>query len=246
MPSSLPPLTYSSLHRYNTNVNHPDYNESWFDKRMVGFEDMPTQAEWLLSLTEDLERHSSACQHGCAPEADRVCVGGSIMAWVDEWWKGRVIEATSFDTRTDTMGDLCPDLEANVHSPCGYPTLANGEDTGSQPDSYVNEEWFGLFHVSEPTCKSGGSWGLKVDKLKARDAWLRLKLLWARGSCLVFRDKDGGSLYNQPYNTTEYPRCGDEIARLRRSYRNCQVNASARADPMAGCTERVERYLARP
>ena len=106
---SLPPLTYSSLHRYNTNVNHPDYNESWFDKRMVGFEDMPTQAEWLLSLTEDLERHSSACQHGCAPEADRVCVGGSIMAWVDEWWKGRVIEATSFDTRTDTMGDLCPD-----------------------------------------------------------------------------------------------------------------------------------------
>ena len=31
-PSSLPPLTYSSLHRYNTNVNHPDYNESWFDK----------------------------------------------------------------------------------------------------------------------------------------------------------------------------------------------------------------------
>ena len=239
MPSSLPPLTYSSLHRYNTNVNHPDYNESWFDKRMVGFEDMPTQAEWLLSLTEDLERHSSACQYGCAPEADRVCVGGSIMAWVDEWWKGRVIEATSFDTRTDTMGDLCPDLEANVHSPCGYPTLANGEDTGSQPDSYVNEEWFGLFHVSEPTCKSGGSWGLKVDKLKARDAWLRLKLLWARGSCLVFRDKDGGSLYNQPYNTTEYPRCGDEIARLRRSYRNCQVNASARADPMAGCTERA-------
>jgi len=80
VPSSLPPLTYSSLHRYNTNVNHPDYNESWFDKRMVGFEDMPTQAEWLLSLTEDLERHSSACQHGCALEADRVCVGGSIMA----------------------------------------------------------------------------------------------------------------------------------------------------------------------
>ncbi len=39
MPSSLPPPTCSSLHRYNTNVNHPDYNESWFDKRMVGFED---------------------------------------------------------------------------------------------------------------------------------------------------------------------------------------------------------------
>ena len=111
-----------------------------------------------------------------------VVLGGAYVEWADEWWKGRVIEATSFDTRTDTMGDLCPDLEANVHSPCGYPTLANGEDTGSQPDSYVNEEWFGLFHVSEPTCKSGGSWGLKVDKLKARDAWLRLQRPGAAGA----------------------------------------------------------------
>ena len=39
------------------------------------------QAEWLLSLVEDLERHSSACQVGCAPEEGRIALGGAIMAW---------------------------------------------------------------------------------------------------------------------------------------------------------------------
>ena len=69
-PSSL--LSPTSLHRYNTNVNHPDYNESWFDKRMVGFEDMPRRR--LLLLDGAHERHSSACQCNGAWRLDRVCV----------------------------------------------------------------------------------------------------------------------------------------------------------------------------
>ena len=90
------------------------------------------QAEWLLSLVEDLERHASACQVGCAPQEGRIALGGSIMAWQDEWWKGRVIEAVNFDSRTATMGGLCPDSFADFHSSCGYPSAA-------QPDTYANE-----------------------------------------------------------------------------------------------------------
>ena len=98
------------------------------------------------------------------------------MAWQDEWWKGRVIEAVNFDSRTATMGGLCPDLYADTHSGCGYPS-------GAQPDTYVNEltltltltlaltltltlaltltryvneEWFGLFAIAQPQCQAGG------------------------------------------------------------------------------------------
>ena len=102
------------------------------DPRDIGAEDEGLQAEWLLSLVEDLERHASACQVGCAPQEGRIALGGSIMAWQDEWWKGRVIEAVNFDSRTATMGGLCPDLYADSHSGCGYPSAA-------QPDTCVNE-----------------------------------------------------------------------------------------------------------
>ena len=50
------------------------------------------------------------------------------MACQDEWWKGRVIEAVNFDSRTETMGGLCPDVYADTHSGCGYPSVA-------QPDT---------------------------------------------------------------------------------------------------------------
>ena len=50
------------------------------------------------------------------------------LTWQDEWWKGRVIEAVNFDSRTETMGGLCPDVYADTHSGCGYPSVA-------QPDT---------------------------------------------------------------------------------------------------------------
>ena len=39
---------------------------------------------------------------------------------------------------------VCPDPSETYHSPCGYPSAA-------QPDTFVNEEWFGLFAIRE-TC----------------------------------------------------------------------------------------------
>jgi len=50
-------------------------------------------------------------------EAAEVCVGGTIMAYSDEWWKA---------------GD------PNSHDYGGYPTSAH-------PDGFSNEEWWGIF-----------------------------------------------------------------------------------------------------
>ena len=61
------------------------------------------------------------------------------MAWTDELWKGRVIDATDTDHRNDQMTqamEVCPDPSETYHSPCGYPSAA-------QPDTFVNEEWLG-------------------------------------------------------------------------------------------------------
>ena len=112
------------------------------------------------------------------PEGEgRVALGGAVIGWADEWWKGRVIDAVDFDNRSEAMGALCPDPWAERHSPCGYPSPA-------QPDTYVNEEWFGILAVEQP-CADG------VDQLRARKAWHRLRMLWSQGGCLSHFAADG-------------------------------------------------------
>ena len=199
------------------------------DPDVVGCEDESAQAAWLMSLVEDIERHASACVTGCANESGRVVIGGSIMAWVDEMWKGRVIDAVEFDNRSEAMGAMCPDPWANVHTPCGYPS-------GAQPDTYVNEEWFGILAVEKP-CGNG------VDRLRARRAWHRLKLLWKDGGCIGHFDPNGpyelllpwmtnssnGTVtngvkvlqYSAPYNSSTHASCGEALSRLRNELAAC-------------------------
>jgi hypothetical protein len=220
---------------YNTDCGDP--NSVGVD---VGCEDEEAQAEWVMSLTEDIERHSSACKYGCVPEESRVVLGGAIIGWADEWWKGRVIDATEFDARTWRMGAACPDPYAHVHSPCGYPS-------GAQPDQYVNEEWFGLFKA-ERRCVDG------PDRIRPRTAWERIRMLWRRGGCLGYYDTNGtyevsynyvrnftnGTLRDMsatfrvhaPYNVTRYPRCAEEVDNLRvKVTTTCAAEfAAARAD----------------
>ena len=50
------------------------------DPRDIGAENEGMQAEWLISLVEDLERHSSACHVGCAPQE------GLHLVWLCLLW----------------------------------------------------------------------------------------------------------------------------------------------------------------
>ena len=65
--------------------------------------------------------------------------------------------------------------------------------------------------------QAGGS-AYDLDSLRAREAWFRLKLLWSVGSCLSFRDMAQG----RPYNASEWPECGPELARMRAELVGCQ------------------------
>ena len=46
------------------------------------------------------------------------------MAWADELWKGRVIDAVHRDARNTLMDSVCPDKDQFYHSPCGYASAA--------------------------------------------------------------------------------------------------------------------------
>ncbi len=70
----------------------------------------PAQAEYTETLWNEIAANSD------------ICIGGSIMAYSDEWWKGKY--------STDAG---CPDNDPAFHSTCGYATT-------SHPDGYSNEE----------------------------------------------------------------------------------------------------------
>ncbi len=103
------------------------------------YEDL--QASWEVSLWKDIEAHAS------------VCVGGSIMAYSDEWWKGSSVG--------EPAG--CPEYDACAQRPCGY-------STGSHPDGFSNEEWWGIMRTSDN--------GTGPDLMEPRTAYFALQSLW--------------------------------------------------------------------
>ena len=82
-----------------------------------------------------------------------VCLGGIIRSYSDEWWLGKL---------GNTLGG-CPDLDPAFHSPCGHLS-------SSDPDGFVNYEWFGIMRVT----KNGST----LDIMEPRKAYDTLKSLW--------------------------------------------------------------------
>ena len=102
------------LSEFGTDAFH---SASWWP--VVGSEDLPMQAAYLQTLWSDLAQEFSA------QDASKVCLGGTVFEWNDEWWK------------TSTGSPL-------VHDPDGYETTWNPI---AHPDGFANEEWFGVVSV---------------------------------------------------------------------------------------------------
>ena len=177
----------------------------------MGSEDEVSQADWLGTMVEDIERHATSCKAGCGI---RFTSGGAIMAWVDEYWKGKAVTPVpTDDERIPTITRVCPSLKEYLHSPCGYMSP-------TQPDLYVSEEWFGLMAVKKK-CSIN-----KVDLLRPRAAFFMLKLLWkAGGSCTIFHDP----ALPRAYDPDVYPDCSMSM----KNYHNRTMHLFMRAEAEA-------------
>lgn len=177
----------------------------------MGDEDEISQADWLSTMVEDIERYSTSCKAGCGV---RFTSGGAIMAWVDEYWKGKAVTPVpTNDERIPTITRVCPSLKEYLHSPCGYMSP-------TQPDLYVSEEWFGIMAV-EKKCSIN-----KVDLLRPRAAYFMLKLLWKDGgSCTIHH----GQNYAPAYDTDMFPDCSKSM----KNYHNRTMHLFVRAEAEA-------------
>jgi hypothetical protein len=101
---------------------------------------IPQQSEHARSLWKEVEQNKA------------ICVGASIMAYSDEWWKGK-----------HSADPQCKDDDPLFHGFCGY-------STGAHPDAYSNEEWWGIMRVIKN--------GTQIDKVQPRNVYYELQKLW--------------------------------------------------------------------
>ncbi len=109
---------------------------------------IPRQADFAESLWREIRSRATA------PRRRGGCLGGTIMAWMDERWKGQFGQSPGCSAS-------CPDPSAHLQGPCGY-------TNGAHPDGFSNEEWWGLMRTTP------GS----PDNVQPRAAYFRLQSIW--------------------------------------------------------------------
>jgi len=117
----------------------------------------PYQATWAEALWNEIKANSA------------VCCGGSIMAYCDEWWKGKYGK---------DGGAGCPDYDPCFHSTCGFTA------TDCHPDDFANEEWWGIMRTVDN--------GAEPDIMQPRVVYYTLQSLW-RSHVTTDFDGDGDS-----------------------------------------------------
>lgn len=152
-----------------------------------------SQALWDVWLTREIMSNS--------PARGGAVLGGFLMAWQDEYWKGKsvqdactkpcpVAEITNCTQapRNKTFGKggsaackakahfTCSNWDTTYHDLCGYYLY-------SFPDAYVNEEWFGI--AAPVSCGIVAQSGHKLDSFKLRSVYFELQELWSPQNCFA-------------------------------------------------------------
>jgi len=103
------------------------FSTGWYDP-VTGYASESDQRSWLDRLWADIEPEISAY------DVEKVCIGGTVFEWCDEWWK--------------IPG---PDGDPSVHNNGGFYAEWN---PASHPDGFANEEYFGITDIGRKTKQS--------------------------------------------------------------------------------------------
>jgi len=139
-------------------------------------EDEAAQAVYAVNLTREiLHYRSDGPECAGATRGDDACatIGGFLMSWTDEFWKGAKSQAGCVPTRghkgfsphkcDEKAHVTCGNWDAADHDLCGY-------FLDAAPDKYVNEEWFGI--TSPTQCANA------IDALRPRETYWKMREVW--------------------------------------------------------------------
>lgn len=178
-------------------------NSRWFGAQSVAFQHRKNQIAANIASSVSDSSSSSPSSNALATTT-QVVLGGFVMAWSDEYWKGsqsmngcahpcqssdlqacRSESQIAAFNRTDGPAQCrwkshfsCPNWNASFHDVCGYFL------PGGAPDNYVNDEWFGITTPTECGTQSGGIdyhdkyGGHRLNSLTLRPSYFALRRLW--------------------------------------------------------------------